>query len=243
MTDPVSNRLLELQIIDGRIRDACDRIASFGARLEEVDAAAAGAEKEAGTTTQRVQELRMEERRLLRSVEEKRLRMERLESRLKSVRTVREEAAVQAELGIVRRAVDSEEQDVVNLMDQIARFEERLTGQREAVDEARAAVGPRKEALLAERAAIESKLDELASRREALASKVDPQYRLKYDNLAKGGRRTAVAPMTEDGACGVCYSMIPLQIQNEIRASAPLVLCEACGVIVTSPPEEAGETE
>lgn len=243
MTDPVSNRLLELQTVDGRIRDARDRIASFGERLEEVEAAAEGAEKEADTTAQRVQELRLEERRLLRSIEEKRLRMERLEERLKSVRTVREEAAVQAELGIVRRALDSEEQDVVNLMDQIARLEDRLAGQREAVDEARAAVEPRKVELTAERTTLESGLDKLAHRREELASTIDPDCRRVYDKLTQGGRRTAVSPMTEDGACGVCYSMIPLQIQNEIRASAPLIRCEACGVIVTAPPEEAGETE
>lgn len=243
MTDPVSSRLLELQTMDERIRDARDRIESFGERLEEVEAAAEGAEKEADTTAQRVQELRMEERRLLRSIDEKRLRMERLEERLKSVRSVREEAAVQAELGIVRRALDSEEQDVVNLMDQVARLDDRLAGQRDAVGEARAAVEPRKVELLAERTTLESKLEELARRREELASKIDPECRRVYDKLAKGGRRTAVAPMTDDGACGVCYSMIPLQIQNEVRASAPLIRCEACGVIVTAPPEEAGETE
>lgn len=228
--------------MDVRIRDARDRIASFAERLEEVEAAAAGAEKEAGTTAQRVQELRLEERRLLRSVEEKQLRLERLEQRLKLVRSVREEAAVQAELGIVRRALDSEEQDVVNLMDQIARLDDRLAGQRDAVGEARAAVEPRKVELLAERTTAESDLDKLARVREELASKIDPECRRVYDKLAQG-RRTAVAPMTDDGACGVCYSMIPLQIQNEVRASAPLIRCEACGVIVTSPPEEAGDAE
>ncbi len=46
--------------------------------------------------------------------------------------------------------------------------------------------------------------------------------------------------MTEDGACGSCYSLIPLQVQHEVRNVSRLVLCESCGVIVTAPvPEDA----
>ena len=241
--DPISSRLQDLQTIDSRIRQARERVASFDPPLREVVESAEELAAEADATAKRVQDLRLEERRLCRSAEDKRARMSRLEDRLDDVRTVQQEEAVQTELGMLRRVVDSEEQDVVNLLDQIERLGERMEAQQSASEEARAAVEPRRKELLAERAAAQSELDALAQRREEAASTVDPRFRRVYENLARGGRRAAVAPMTEDGACGACFSVIPLQLQNEIRTTAPLVLCEACGIIVTVPDATEEEPE
>ena len=236
--DSISNQLLELQVIDREIQETRASIRAFDPLLAEVDEPALLLQKELQTTEGRVQEMRVDERRLDRAVEEKRARVTRLEDRLNQVKTVREEAAVQAELGLVRRALESEETELVSLLDQIARFEERLTEQRTALHEAEAEVEPRKDELIADRESAHAKLSDLELKRDGFATGIDERYRRVYNNLIQGGRRTAVAPMTNDGACGACFSVIPLQIQNEIRATAPLVLCEACGVIVTAPEPE-----
>lgn len=241
--DPISSRLQDLQTLDTRIRQARERFASFDQPLKEVEESADALAAEADATAKRVQELHLEERRLRRSAEDKRARMGRLEERLDNVRTVQQEAAVQAELAIVRRSVDSEEQDVVNLLDQIGRLEGRMEEQQSASEEARASVEPRKRELLAEQAAVQSELDALTQQREEAAAAIEPRFRRMYESLARGGQRAAVAPMTEDGACSACFSVIPLQLQNEIRTTAPLVLCEACGIIVTAPRSTDGEQE
>lgn len=234
-TGPISSRLLELQTIDREIRRIRDQIAAFGPLLEEVDAEARALAEKVQTTEKRVQELHVEERSRRRSAEEKRDRVKSLEERLELVRTVREESAVQAELGFVRRSADSEEQEVFSLLDQISRLEERLGQERQALDDARQEVKPRQDQLIAERGEAETALATLEQKRGNCAAVIEPRYLRVYENLNRGGRRTAVASMTEDGACGVCFSMIPPQLQNEIRTSAPLVLCEACGIIVTAP--------
>jgi predicted nucleic acid-binding Zn-ribbon protein len=41
-----------------------------------------------------------------------------------------------------------------------------------------------------------------------------------------------------DGACGNCFSVIPLQLQNEVRRGGAMVRCEACGVILTMPHQD-----
>lgn len=241
-TGLVSSRLLELQTIDQRIRATRERVESFESTLAAVDEPVRRLTDEVEVTANRVRELRLEERRLRLAAESKRERVQRLEERLNMVRTIREEAAVQAELGLVRRALDQEELDVVSLLDQIGRFEDRLEIQREGLEEARSAVGPRKSEILAEQEDARAQLTSLETERELCATGLDQRYLMVYDNLARGGRRDAVAPMTGDGACGSCFSLIPLQVQNEIRTSAPLVRCEACGVIVTAPmeaPEDA----
>ena len=239
---PISSRLLKLQIMDREIRETRDRIDSFEPMLKEVEAPALRLAEAVGVTETRVRDLQLEERRLRFAAEEKQARVHRLEDRLNLVRTVREEAAVQAELGLVRRALDQEEQEVVNLLDQISRFEERLENQQSEMEEARSAVEPRRDELLAERELALAEVAGLETRRREFATAIDPRYLSAYDNLARGGRRVAVAPMTEDGACGACFSVIPLQLQNEVRTRAPLIRCEACGVIVTAPaaPAESG---
>ncbi len=240
-TGLVSSRLLELQTIDQRIRETRDRVESYDSTLEAVDEPARRLENEVEVTSNRVRELLLEERRLRLAAEDKRQRVQRLEERLNMVRTIREEAAVQAEMGLVRRALDQEELDVVSLLDQIGKFEDRLEIQREGLEEAQSAVGPRKSEILAEQDEARARLASLETERELCATGLDERYLMVYENLARGGRRDAVAPMTEDGACGSCFSLIPLQLQNEIRTSAPLVRCEACGVILTAPMDSPGE--
>lgn len=236
---PVSSRLLELQTLDQNIRRTRDRIEAFGPLLEEVEEPALRLSAESEVAATKVRELELEERRLRLAAEEKRVRVHRLEDRLNLVRTVQQEAAVQAELGLVRRALDQEEQEVVNLLDQIARFQDRFEDLQAAIEEAREAVEPRRNEILAEQEAAEAQVASMQLQRDDFAEGIDPRYRRVYDNLIRGGRRVAVAPMTADGACGSCYSVIPLQVQNEIRARGPLVLCEGCGVIVTSPAADA----
>lgn len=236
-TGPVSSQLLELQIIDQQIRAIQDRVESFQGQLEAVEEPAKQLAEEVAATETRVRDLKLEERRLRLAAEEKRLRVQRLEERLNLVKTVREEAAVQAELGLLRRALDQEEHEVISLLDQIGRLEERLEDQRAGMEEARSAVVPKKEEIRAAQEAIRTEAAELELRRGLFAEGIDRRYLAVYEGLAKGGRKVAVAAMTDDGACGACFSLIPLQLQNEIRSSGRLVSCEACGVIVTAPPD------
>lgn len=238
--------LQRLHGVDTKIRDVRGRVDSCGPQLSEVGAVVKQLEEQAETTSGRVADLRAEERRLQRSLDDKRLRVAKLEDRLRGVRTPREEAAVQAELGLVRRLVDSEEQEAMNLLDQIERLEVRLSDQQAELAEARDAAEPRRQQILADKQAAEREFATLEEERRTVAETVDTDWLKVYDSLVKSGRKSAVALMLDDGACGACYSVIPLQRQHEIRAAADMaeeptgrdagpVTCEACGVIVTAP--------
>ena len=54
-----------------------------------------------------------------------------------------------------------------------------------------------------------------------------------YEGIRRGGRVTAVAALTEDGACSHCFGIVPPQLQNEVRHGESLIRCEGCGVILT----------
>ncbi len=244
--DQISGRLLELQTIDERIRATRERVESYSPMIAAVEEPVRRLEKEVEVTTERVRDLHLEERRMRLSAEEKRLRVQRLKDR--EVRTLRQEAAVQAELGLVNRALEREELDVLSLLDQVAKFEDRLETHRLELDEARAAVESERTSIARQEEEARAELAALEESRERFAAEINPPVLAIYNSLARSGRPVVVTRMTENGACGACFSRIPLQLQNEIRTKSPLVRCEACGVIVTVPlsltdpsPEESAE--
>jgi predicted nucleic acid-binding Zn-ribbon protein len=220
MTEQTGANLEELQRIDQRIEAVKEKMRTFDPLLEEVDAPAAELEDQVENTRGRLQEMKVDERRVELAAQEKKNRADRLEERLKSVRNVREEAAVSAELDMVRRALEGEEQEALTLLDQIRKMELRL----EELEEA-----------------LEEELEDLRARRERFSESMDDQELRVYERIRGGSGRRAVARLTADGACGNCFNMIPLQLQNEIRHGSEMIRCEACGVILAA--ADAGQED
>ena len=237
MTPQTRTSLKELQTLDQEIAAVRTATESFDSLLEEVDAPVLRLEQEVQALEKRLTEIRLEENRLELTIEERQVRLAKLKERMEAVRNVREEAAVHAELEMVRRALESEEQEALSLLDQIKRLEERYEEDEGAYQEALTEVGPRHEELVQEQHATKDKLETLETEREAFAAGVDPGERRVYDSIMAGARDVALAELTHDGACGNCYNMVPLQIQNQIRHTDTMFRCEGCGVILT--PESA----
>ena len=238
MTPQTRTSLKELQNLDQAIAAIRSSAQSFDLLLEEVNAPVARLEQEVEALEKRLTELKLEENRIELTIEERRVRAAKLQERMDAVRNVREEAAVHAEMEMVRRALESEEQEALSLLDQIKRLEERSEEQEAAHQEALAEVGPHREELVEEQQSADGKLEALQAERDAFAAGIDPGERRIYDSIMAGARDVAVAELTQDGACGNCYNMVPLQIQNQIRHGEGMIRCEGCGVILTPESEE-----
>ncbi|MSR20731.1 MAG: hypothetical protein EXR91_07095 [Gemmatimonadetes bacterium] len=234
MTDQRGTDLKELQKLDKHIADARRRIGEFDPRLLEVEEPALLLESELGTARARLQELKLEERRLDLGTEEKRTRRKRLDERILSVRNLREEAAVTAELEAVKRALQNDEQEAMSLIDQLRKLEERTADLETRYSEASEHLGPKRDALLTERTEAQKELESLRAERARFVGDVSPAGLKVYDAIRSGGRTIAVSDLTEDGACGHCFSMVPIQLRNEIRRGLQIIRCEGCGVILTS---------
>jgi len=237
MTPQTRTSLLELQQLDQQITAVRLTSEGFELLLGEVDAPVLRLEQEVEALEKRLTDIKLEENRIELTIEERRVRAAKLQGRMEAVRNVREEAAVHAELEMVRRALASEEQEALSLLDQIKRLEERHEEQEAAYREALAEVEPRRKTLVQEQAETESKLETLQADRDAFAAGIDSGERRIYDSIMAGARDVALAELTQDGACGNCYNIVPLQIQNRIRHTEEMIRCEGCGVILT--PESA----
>ena len=233
MTEQDRSNLVELQRIDLKILAVQQQIRDFDPLLGEVEEPALVLESDAQKTRARLKEINLEERQLELSVAEKRERQKRLDERLGSVRNLREEAAVSAELEMVKQALQNDEQEALSILDQIRRMEGRLEELDEAITEARGIVGPRLEELISGRDAAEKELGALEQDRENFVHTMDALEIRLYEGIRRGGRVTAVAALTEDGACSHCFGIVPPQLQNEVRHGESLIRCEGCGVILT----------
>ena len=91
----------------------------------------------------------------------RRQRIKKLGERLNQVRNVREEAAVSAEMQMLKRSLDGEEQEALTLIDQIRRMDLRLAEQESALEQARAELGPRQGELMAAKSEAERELSAL----------------------------------------------------------------------------------
>ena len=125
MTPQTHSTLKELQQMDQEIASIESIVGTFDEKLEEVGEPIVRLEKEVTALKARLQEVSLEENRVELSIEERRVRAAKLQERMNSVRNVREEAAVHAELEMVKRALENDEQEAMSLLDQIRRMEER----------------------------------------------------------------------------------------------------------------------
>ena len=224
--------LLELQQLDMQMARAREQVEQFDPELEELEAPIAAADQEAEAVRKRLGEMKAEERRLERSANDKRAQLTRYEERLSRVRTAREADAARAEIDLIRGALEADEDDALALMDQIRRTELKLDEMEEKLDRARSEMAPKREELMKGREEAVSQLAVLEDRRRNQVIRLDPYAAGLYERIRAGKSRVALATLTPDGACGYCFSMVPIQEQNEIRRRQALHRCEACGVIL-----------
>jgi predicted nucleic acid-binding Zn-ribbon protein len=176
-------------------------------------------------------------RRLERASDDKRARAEKLDQRMNRVSNLREEAAVHVELDLLKRAIDADEHEALQLIGQIQRTEQTVEELGTSARAARAEVEPRQRTLRADRQAYSERMELLLGRRTEVLAHVGPPERRVYEAFHGSGRKVVVTSLLDDGACGHCFGVIPLQLQNEIRRREGLIRCENCGVILTTEPE------
>lgn len=224
--------LLALQELDEQITEAEARVREFDPQFEELDAPVVSAEREHEAATTRLAELRSEQQRLQKNSNQKQERLQACHERMTRVRTEREEAAVKAETDLVRRALEADKADLEDVSEQATRTDLKLDELQRQLERVRTETAERRSELTAQRAAAESELAQLRDQRENAAVRLDqPSLRL-YERVRKGRSRLALAPLTDEGACGNCFNILPVQEQAVVRNAQSLHRCEGCGAIL-----------
>lgn len=224
--------LLQLQDLDQQIEKAQARVAEFGPRLQELLTPVTALEKDAELARSKLEELRKQQKKLEHGLKQKQDKLRIFTEKAEKSKNLRDEAATRAEIDFIRRAVEAEEAEGEDVTQEVRRADMKLDDLDKAAAKTREDLQPKLQAIETQREEAVTELKILQDKRANAASRIDKASVRLYDRVRSGKRKTAMAPLTADGACGSCYNVLPPQEQSEIRNGSSLRRCEACGVIL-----------
>jgi len=222
--------LLKLQEIDQEISQAESRLNALTPRITELRSPLTSIEQESSDTRTQLEKLRHQVRKLEHGADNKRQRLKAFEEKAQKSRR-HDEAAVRAEMDLIRGAVEAEVAELDDTNMQMRRTDMRLEELARNASRIEAEIAPRLAEIDAERTTIQGELEGLKNRRDQHAASMDKAAVRLYDRV-RMGKRAALAPLTPEGACGSCFNQVPMQEQTEIRLANGIRRCEACGVIL-----------
>ncbi|MGB5301763.1 MAG: hypothetical protein WBP17_01290, partial [Gemmatimonadota bacterium] len=222
--------LLQLQEIDALIGDRRLRLAALRAESEQLVAELEGLEKETVALNARLEAAEAELRHAERTVQAGRATLKRLQARAQEVHNMREHTAARAEVDAARQNLEIAEDEQLDAMQDQETARAALTELEGDIASRQQEYGERLAELDAEHRRLEEEIAIELDRRSNRALRIDERARSMYDTVKRGTADNPLAPLV-DGVCGHCYTSIPLQTQQVIRAGRVLVVCETCGVI------------
>ncbi len=228
--------LLALQEKDKTVMEIMDEMRSVEPVVRELDAEVEQVEVQLAAARTRMQDADNRRGELESKIEGYRVMQERRRQRLEWVRGAKEASALMAELDLARSVLAKEEAEWIRSADRVQEAE-RLTAESEAaLEELKVAQAPKREELAAKRAECEDRLLEAQKEREQAAAKVNGDTLELYERIRQG-RAPFVLYALQNGACGYCYTAVPLHRRHKILNGQTVEACEGCGVLVYDPGE------
>jgi predicted nucleic acid-binding Zn-ribbon protein len=101
----------------------------------------------------------------------------------------------------------------------------------EHVQQLREEQAPKREELSAKLAELDERLEAARAERRDVAKNVEADLQERYDRIRRGRAPLALYPL-RNGACGHCFTAVPLHRRQKLQDGSGLEACEACGVLV-----------
>ena len=199
--------------------------------LEGLDGELSAAEETAATAQVRVEEADKRRGELDAKIEGYRVMQERRRQKLEWVRGAKEASNLMAELDLARSVLAKEEAEWVRSADKVKEAERNAAEAEAALEELKAAQAPKREEIAAKQAECDDKLQAAGGEREEAAGRVDAVMQEQYNRIRRGRAPLALYPL-RNGACGHCFTSVPLHRRQKILSSEGIESCEACGVLI-----------
>ena len=234
----VIESLIELQEVDGRIRelelelkDLPVRKAQETARLSGVSADLASAKNNLEYINQRVRGLEADEKAL-------RAKLQQLKQTQLGLKSNKEYQQYSVQIDLVEHDRETTENNMLAAMDDIPVAEARLSEVQTRYDEAAGVVKTYCDEIDERIAAVQSELAEVTRERAEKSKAVrDPKFMLTYERL-RTKRWPVVVPLTHDGVCDGCHLVQPPSVaqladanarNGEVGKPQGVVACTMCG--------------
>ncbi len=223
--------LLHLQEKDKVVMDIEAEIQALEPELEALDTEIEEAMAQLDAVQTRADEADKRRQDLEAKIEGYRLMQERRRQRLEWVRGAKEASTLMAELDLARTVLAKEEAEWVRSADRVQEARELVSEQDARVVEVKEAQAPKREELAAKLAECDERLGVAKADREETAKGVDASLQDKYERIRQGRAPLALYAL-RSGACGHCFTSVPLHRRQKLQTGETVEACEACGVLL-----------
>ncbi len=224
-------KLLELQTKDRDVMTVQDELSALEPELAELDSVILSLEEELVAARNRVIEASGRRETLEGKIESYRVMQERRRQKLEWVRGAKEASTLMAEIDLARGVLAKEEAEWIRSADEVQSAEGLATEADARVVEAREAQAGRREEIAAVQADCKKRLTKAESARNKAATAVSGPMRVNYDRVRRGRAPLALYSL-HGGACGHCFTSVPLHLRQQLQVSEGVSNCEACGVMM-----------
>ncbi|MGH7545259.1 MAG: zinc ribbon domain-containing protein [Gemmatimonadota bacterium] len=202
------------------------------ARLATLDDTLHAIEDDLAQVTSELAERRAEVRATQRQVDEKGAALERARGKMDLVQNQKQYSAASVELDLVRRDIRVLEDRALEVLQKADELEARRRELSERLEATRLDLLPKREEAVAEVERIEAELAAQRDQRAQAAERVEARTLELYDRIRASRSDVAMAALTEDGACGHCFTAVTIQQRLEVNTLSRIIRCEGCGVIL-----------
>lgn len=231
-------KLIDLQSKDAEVAAAEQRLADLGRETVGLDEALQRARNALETARRAAADGQRRRDELETKIESYRILQDRRRQRLEQVRNPKDASTLMTELDLAQSVMAKEENDWVRSAEMAVQLEVKVRDEERNVAALEAGQAPEREEVARRRAVLEAERDEALRLREASAAQLNKPLRARYDRLRRTRSNDVVVPLM-GGACGGCYTSVPMNRRSQIRAGNVVDACEACGAILY-PSEPAG---
>jgi predicted nucleic acid-binding Zn-ribbon protein len=223
--------LLRLQEKDKVVLDIKAQMAALEPQIEELDREleTAAAELDAAKTREAEADKRRAD--LEAKIETYRIMQERKRQKLEWVRGAKEASTLMAELDLARSVLAREEAEWVKSADRVNDAKELVEERDTVLQELKTQQAPKREELSARMAELDEQLAAAGADRDEVAKGVAQDLQDRYERVLRGRAPLALYPVLA-GACGHCFTAVPLHRRQKLLTGESIEACEACGVLL-----------
>lgn len=234
--------LVELQGIDDDLRHLREAKSSLEKVEHENQESLAIFDKMLAAVSERIQETRNFIREKEDEIRDAETNIGRSRQRMGAIQSQKELTALNKELEIARRSVQTRTEELTKLSEQLKSAEadhQRRTDERNALEREMSTI---EKNLKDEIAVARTKVDGLTGRRKAIQASLPRELFSKYERISKGRNGQAVIALTSE-TCNGCNMQVPPQVFIRLIRGETLEQCANCNrLLVYKPGAEATDS-
>ena len=219
--------LIKLQDIDSQLMELEDILGDLPKKVDELILEEKQTIKSIEDGKQRVKEIQLDLNKIELRVKEDNQKINHLKDQLFKVTTNKQYDATMQEIDHLKEQLDKDETVNIELIEEKEALEKQIRSQETNVESVSKDLVERRESLEKMLQESSEQKDHLENDRNELVKSIEPQVLNRYGIVRKARRGTAVVPVL-GSSCSGCGAVVPPQKIAEIRADKTPYTCDEC---------------